>query len=420
MTRTAARQSSPPFRRPRRFRAASSWSRTASPATVRFRCKRTRSCISRTRSRAIGEWRRRCASTRPPRAYFQRLAAISPPDDAAHYRDILSTDPKLRAAADDWLREHEPRSLVDAAHVDVAEHLHRRLPINVIPSEAKATLDVRMLPDEDPGAVPRAGQAASSTIRRWRSASRRRTPVRPTPRRGSTPKRSRRSKPPHQRIYNVADAADDEHGRDRHGAAAREGHAVLRHRSGRRPARMVRRASACTAIRNACWRASCIASSGSTTKSYGISPAPVIVQSTWYSYLPEPCSPSRCPRRASRRHSAAAFARWRCRHYRPAPAGALRDSRLHRRPRRADERRQQQQPERRHEARRRKRRQGLRDRRRSRVHLPRVAEGCTIDIRSASHRSSSMARCTRSGPRLDRGTDGTRPQELPGKNRRMT
>jgi acetylornithine deacetylase/succinyl-diaminopimelate desuccinylase-like protein len=35
-------------------------------------------------------------------------------------------------------------------NVGVAEHLHRRLRSNVIPSEAKATLDVRALPDEDP------------------------------------------------------------------------------------------------------------------------------------------------------------------------------------------------------------------------------------------------------------------------------
>ena len=45
---------------------------------------------------------------------------------------------------------------------------------NVIPSEAKATLDVRMLPDEDPARFS-SRSSGSSTIPRWTCASRRRT-----------------------------------------------------------------------------------------------------------------------------------------------------------------------------------------------------------------------------------------------------
>src|SRR6202035_312879 len=82
--------------------------------------------------------------------YFRKLAAISPPDVAKHYRDVLSADPKVQRAADDWLLENEPRHssmLRTSVSPNIFEGGYRS---NVIPSEAKATLDVRALPDEDP------------------------------------------------------------------------------------------------------------------------------------------------------------------------------------------------------------------------------------------------------------------------------
>ena len=57
----------------------------------------------------IGEWRPEIRFNETTGTYFRRLAAISPPDVAKVYRDVLSTDPKVRAAADDWLFENEPR-----------------------------------------------------------------------------------------------------------------------------------------------------------------------------------------------------------------------------------------------------------------------------------------------------------------------
>ena len=63
---------------------------------------------------------------------------------------MLSTDPKLRAAADDWLFENEPlhsSMLRTSVSPNIFAGGYRS---NVIPSEAKATLDVRVLPDEDP------------------------------------------------------------------------------------------------------------------------------------------------------------------------------------------------------------------------------------------------------------------------------
>ncbi len=98
----------------------------------------------------IGEWRPEIRLNETTRTYFQRLAALSPPEVAKYYRDVLSTDPAVRMAADNWLFENEPRHssmLRTSASPNIFTGGYRS---NVIPSEAKATLDVRMLPDEDP------------------------------------------------------------------------------------------------------------------------------------------------------------------------------------------------------------------------------------------------------------------------------
>ena len=98
----------------------------------------------------IGAWRPEIRLNATTRAYFERLAALSPPDVAQHYRGVLSADPAVRQAADDWLYENEPRHssmLRTSVSPNVITGGYRS---NVIPSEAKATLDVRMVPDEDP------------------------------------------------------------------------------------------------------------------------------------------------------------------------------------------------------------------------------------------------------------------------------
>ena len=98
----------------------------------------------------VGEWRPEVRFNETTGTYFRGLAAISAPDVAAHYRDVLSADPTVRAAADDWIVEHEPQHssmLRTSVSPNIFAGGYRS---NVIPSEAKATLDVRMLPDEDP------------------------------------------------------------------------------------------------------------------------------------------------------------------------------------------------------------------------------------------------------------------------------
>jgi acetylornithine deacetylase/succinyl-diaminopimelate desuccinylase-like protein len=98
----------------------------------------------------VGQWRPDIRFNETTGTYFRKLAAISPPEVAKYYRDVLSTDPNVRAAADDWLFEDEPRHssmLRTSVSPNIFTGGYRS---NVIPSEAKVTLDVRMLPDEDP------------------------------------------------------------------------------------------------------------------------------------------------------------------------------------------------------------------------------------------------------------------------------
>src|SRR5262249_27249769 len=100
----------------------------------------------------IGDWRPPIRLNETTAAYFKRLADISPPDVAQHYRDVLSKDPAAQKGADDWLYEHEPRHssmLRTSASPNIITGGYR---FNVIPSQATATVDVRLLPDEDQAA----------------------------------------------------------------------------------------------------------------------------------------------------------------------------------------------------------------------------------------------------------------------------
>lgn len=86
--------------------------------------------------------------------YFRRLAPLAAtPEQATAYRDIVSADPKVAAAAADWLWQHEPRH-ASMARTSVSPTLFSGgFRSNVIPSDAKARLDVRMVPSEDPDAL---------------------------------------------------------------------------------------------------------------------------------------------------------------------------------------------------------------------------------------------------------------------------
>jgi acetylornithine deacetylase/succinyl-diaminopimelate desuccinylase-like protein len=106
-------------------------------------------------SAAVG----RVASWTPPLrlnettgTYFRKLAAMSPPEIAAKYRDVLNPDVKVNGPAAEWLLENEPQhwSMLHTSLVPTIVGGGYRY--NVIPSEATATLDVRLHPDEDQAA----------------------------------------------------------------------------------------------------------------------------------------------------------------------------------------------------------------------------------------------------------------------------
>jgi len=99
---------------------------------------------------AAGNWRAPIRLNETTGMYFKRLAAVSSGAEAARYRDILSLDPKAVAAADAYFQKNEPRHasmLRTSLSPNIFTAGYR---VNVIPSEAKATLDVRLLPGEDP------------------------------------------------------------------------------------------------------------------------------------------------------------------------------------------------------------------------------------------------------------------------------
>ncbi len=82
-------------------------------------------------------------------AYFRTLSTLVPPDVAQRYRDALNPDPKVSAPAAEWLLEHQPQhwSMLHTSLVPTIVDAGYRY--NVIPSEAKAIVDVRLHPEED-------------------------------------------------------------------------------------------------------------------------------------------------------------------------------------------------------------------------------------------------------------------------------
>jgi acetylornithine deacetylase/succinyl-diaminopimelate desuccinylase-like protein len=99
---------------------------------------------------ALGEWRVPFLFNDTTREFFRMMATVSGPDDAARYRAVAGNDSAASAAAHDSFQKNEPR-YASMLHTSFSPTIvNGGYRSNVIPSEAKATLDVRMLPDEDP------------------------------------------------------------------------------------------------------------------------------------------------------------------------------------------------------------------------------------------------------------------------------
>ena len=96
---------------------------------------------------AIADWRSPIRLNETTAAYFERLASISPVDAAERYLNVL--DPGRAVESDEYFLANEPRHssmLRSSLSPNIFDAGYR---INVIPSEARASVDFRALPDED-------------------------------------------------------------------------------------------------------------------------------------------------------------------------------------------------------------------------------------------------------------------------------
>lgn len=96
---------------------------------------------------AIADWQTPMRLNETTRAFFERLATISSAEDAARYRAVLKGDES--GAAQEYFAEKEPRFHSTLRTSISANMITGGYRVNVIPSEAEATLDVRALPDEN-------------------------------------------------------------------------------------------------------------------------------------------------------------------------------------------------------------------------------------------------------------------------------
>jgi len=98
----------------------------------------------------IGSWYAPVRFNETTRTYFQRLATVASSQDAVRYRNILMPSSAEGKAADDYFQISEPGNASMLRTSISATIINGGYRFNIIPSEAKATLDVRMLPDEKP------------------------------------------------------------------------------------------------------------------------------------------------------------------------------------------------------------------------------------------------------------------------------
>lgn len=95
----------------------------------------------------VADWQTPMRLNETTRAFFERLAALSPPEEAARYRAILKGDES--GSAQEYLADKQPRYYSTLRTSISPTIMNAGYRVNVIPSEAEATLDVRALPDED-------------------------------------------------------------------------------------------------------------------------------------------------------------------------------------------------------------------------------------------------------------------------------
>jgi acetylornithine deacetylase/succinyl-diaminopimelate desuccinylase-like protein len=101
---------------------------------------------------AAADWQPPVRLSDATSTYFSRMAAVSSPEAAARYRALLNPGSAEGQAALQWLKSNEPRNAAVLFSTISPTIISAGYRVNVIPSDASATLDVRMLPEEDPDA----------------------------------------------------------------------------------------------------------------------------------------------------------------------------------------------------------------------------------------------------------------------------
>jgi acetylornithine deacetylase/succinyl-diaminopimelate desuccinylase-like protein len=81
------------------------------------------------------------------RSYFEKMATLSPPDQAARFNGLF--DAAKAPTVREYLAENDPGNY-SMLHTSISPNIITGgFQVNVIPSTAEATLDIRALPDED-------------------------------------------------------------------------------------------------------------------------------------------------------------------------------------------------------------------------------------------------------------------------------
>jgi acetylornithine deacetylase/succinyl-diaminopimelate desuccinylase-like protein len=95
----------------------------------------------------LGTWETPMRLNETTRTYFEKLAAISTPERGVRYRALLN--PALAPTVQRYFADNEPQRYTVLRTSVVPTILKAGFRVNVIPSEAEATIDIRALPDED-------------------------------------------------------------------------------------------------------------------------------------------------------------------------------------------------------------------------------------------------------------------------------
>lgn len=98
----------------------------------------------------IAEWQPPIRLSDATSSYFSQMARITAdPEEAARYRAILNPTSAEAQAALDYFKREQPATAAILSSTISPTMIEAGYRINVIPSEVRATLDTRLLPDED-------------------------------------------------------------------------------------------------------------------------------------------------------------------------------------------------------------------------------------------------------------------------------